>query len=70
MDVDHLVVTGDLTLSAEAREFERAADMLKWWAAAGKLTVVPGNHDVWTPEAVDTGRFLRAIGPDGKTPTN
>jgi Icc protein len=64
--VDHLVVTGDLTLSAETREFERAADLLKWWAAAGKLTVVPGNHDLWTADAVDTGRFLRAIGPDGK----
>jgi Icc protein len=60
------VVTGDLTLSAETREFERAADLLKWWAAAGKLTVVPGNHDVWTADAVDTGRFLRAIGADGK----
>jgi len=64
--VDHLVVTGDLTLSAEAREFERAAAMLQWWAAAGKLTVVPGNHDVWTADAVDSGRFLRAIGADGR----
>jgi 3',5'-cyclic AMP phosphodiesterase CpdA len=64
--VDHLVVTGDLTLSSEPREFERAADLLKWWSAAGKLTVVPGNHDLWTAEAVDTGRFLRVIGPDGK----
>ena len=27
--------------------------------------MVPGNHDVWTEESVDTGRFLRAIGPDG-----
>jgi 3',5'-cyclic AMP phosphodiesterase CpdA len=60
------VVTGDLTLSGEPREFERAADLLRWWAAAGKLTVVPGNHDVWTSESVDSGRFLRAIGPDGK----
>ncbi|MBK9517137.1 MAG: metallophosphoesterase [Anaeromyxobacter sp.] len=64
--VDHLVVTGDLTLSAEPREFERAADLLRPWAEAGKLTVVPGNHDVWTADAVDTGRFLRAVGPDGK----
>jgi len=64
--VDHLVVTGDLTLSAEPREFERAAEMLKPWADAGKLTVVPGNHDVWTEDSVDTGRFLRAIGADGK----
>lgn len=64
--VDHLVVTGDLTFSGEPREFERAAELLRPFAEAGKLTVVPGNHDVWTEEAVETGRFLRAIGPDGK----
>jgi 3',5'-cyclic AMP phosphodiesterase CpdA len=64
--VDHLVVTGDLTFSAEPREFERAAELLRPFAEAGKLTVVPGNHDVWTEESVETGRFLRALGPDGK----
>lgn len=64
--VDHLVVTGDLTFSGEAREFERAAELLRPFAEAGKLTVVPGNHDLWTEDAVDTGRFLRALGPDGK----
>ena len=55
------MVTGDLTLSGESREFERAADLLRWWSAAGKLTVVPGNHDVWTADAVDTGR-LQTLG--------
>ena len=64
--VDHVVVTGDLTLSAEASEFERAAKLLRRWADAGKLTVVPGNHDVWTAESVKTSRFLRLVGPDGK----
>ncbi len=64
--VDHIVVTGDLTFSGEPTEFERAADLLAPWAAAGKLTVVPGNHDVWTSEALARSRFLRAIGPDGK----
>ena len=64
--VDHLVVTGDVTFSGEAREFERAAELLRPFAEAGKLTVVPGNHDVWTEEAVETARFLRALGPDGK----
>ena len=59
-------MTGDLTFSAEPREFERAADLLRPFAEAGKLTVVPGNHDVWTEESVETARFLRAIGPDGK----
>lgn len=60
------MVTGDLTFSAEPREFERAADLLRPFAAAGKLTVVPGNHDVWTEDSVETARFLRALGPDGK----
>jgi 3',5'-cyclic AMP phosphodiesterase CpdA len=64
--VDHLVVTGDLTLSSEATEFERAAKLLRKWADAGKLTVVPGNHDVWTAESVKTARFLRMVGPDGR----
>ncbi len=63
--VDHLLVTGDLTLSAEVSEFERAADLLRPWAEKGRLTVVPGNHDVWTEDAAAKGRFLRAIGPDG-----
>jgi 3',5'-cyclic AMP phosphodiesterase CpdA len=66
VDVDHLVVTGDLTFSGETREFERAADLLRPFAEAGKLTVVPGNHDVWTEDAVETARFLRLIGPDGR----
>jgi 3',5'-cyclic AMP phosphodiesterase CpdA len=63
--IDHLVVTGDVTFSAEPREFERAADLLRPFAEAKKLTVVPGNHDVWTEDSVETARFLRAIGPDG-----
>jgi 3',5'-cyclic AMP phosphodiesterase CpdA len=64
--VDHLVVTGDLTMSGEVRELERAAELLGPFAEARKLTVVPGNHDVWSEDSVETGRFLRAIGPDGK----
>jgi 3',5'-cyclic-AMP phosphodiesterase len=64
--VDHLVVTGDLTFSGEPREFERAAELLRPFAEAGKLTVVPGNHDVWTEEALESARFLRALGPDGR----
>lgn len=64
--VDHLLVTGDLTLSGEASEFERAAELLAPFAKEGKLTVLPGNHDVWSHEAAGSFRFLRAIGPDGK----
>jgi 3',5'-cyclic AMP phosphodiesterase CpdA len=64
--IDHLLVTGDLTLSGETREFERVADLLRPFAEEDKLTVVPGNHDVWSEDAVETARFLRVVGPDGK----
>ncbi len=64
--VDHLVVTGDVTLSGEASEFERAAELLAPWAEAGKLTVLPGNHDVWSYDSAASWRFLRALGPDGR----
>jgi Icc protein len=63
--VDHLVVTGDLTLSSETAEFERVAELLQPWARSKRLTVVPGNHDVWTADSVKTSRFLRMVGPDG-----
>ncbi len=63
--VDHLVVTGDLTASGETSEFERVADLLRPWAEKGRLTAVPGNHDVWTEDAAEKGRFLRLVGPDG-----
>lgn len=59
-------MTGDLTFSGETREFEKAADLLRPFSEAGKLTVVPGNHDVWTEDAVETARFLRLVGPDGR----
>jgi len=64
--VDHLLVTGDVTLSGETSEFERAAELLAPWAGAGKLTVLPGNHDVWSWDAAASWRFLRVLGPDGR----
>jgi len=64
--VDHLVVTGDVTASGEPTEFERAAELLSPWAEAGKLTVLPGNHDVWSYESAATWRFLRTLGHDGR----
>jgi 3',5'-cyclic AMP phosphodiesterase CpdA len=63
--LDHLVVTGDVTLSGEPSEFEKARKLLEPWAEAGKLTVLPGNHDVWSYESAEKFRFLRLVGPDG-----
>jgi 3',5'-cyclic AMP phosphodiesterase CpdA len=63
--VDHLVVTGDVTLSGETAEFERAKKLLAPWIDSGRLTVVPGNHDVWSRSAAEQYRFLRVLGVDG-----
>ena len=60
------MVTGDATLSGEPGEFERARKLLGRWAERGQLTVIPGNHDVWSYEAAEKYRFLRLLGPDGK----
>jgi 3',5'-cyclic AMP phosphodiesterase CpdA len=65
VELDHLVVTGDLTLSGEPTEFERVKKLLEPWAESGRLTVLPGNHDVWSYDAAEKYRFLRALGPDG-----
>ncbi len=64
--IDHLLVTGDVTLSGETSEFERVAELLAPWSESGKLTVLPGNHDVWSYEAAASWRFLRTLGPDGR----
>ena len=50
-------MTGDVTFSAEPREFERVADLLRPFAEARKLTVVPGNHDVYLPSVHHERRF-------------
>ncbi len=59
-------MTGDVTLSGETSEFERVAELLAPWSESGKLTVLPGNHDVWSYEAAASWRFLRTLGPDGR----
>jgi 3',5'-cyclic AMP phosphodiesterase CpdA len=64
--VDHLVVTGDVTLTGEPSEFEKVKKLLAPFAEANRLTVLPGNHDVWGYEAAEKFRFLRMLGPDGK----
>lgn len=64
--LDHLVVTGDLTQSGEQSELERVRDFLAPWSSSGRLTLLPGNHDVWSLEAAASWRFLRTLGPDGR----
>jgi len=60
LDVDRLVVTGDLTNLALESEFEHVARRL---AGLGlPVTVIPGNHDTYTRGSARTRRFERYLG--------
>ena len=43
--IDHVVVSGDVTDRGRAHEYARFEALFASVAAAGRLTVVPGNHD-------------------------
>jgi 3',5'-cyclic AMP phosphodiesterase CpdA len=59
LKVDHLLVSGDLTALALPEEFEAARAALESWS--GRMTIVPGNHDVYTPAAKRDGLFERTF---------
>ncbi len=54
---DHVCVTGDLTNLALEGEFETARRLLAPLGGASSLSVVPGNHDVYTRGAQRDARF-------------
>ena len=56
----HLVVGGDLVNFADPAEFAAARDWLAGLGAAGDVTVVPGNHDAYTPLPAARGLDLWA----------
>lgn len=56
--VDHVILSGDLTALALDEEFEGVRDALGALAdRSDKLTVIPGNHDVFTPGSHRKKRF-------------
>jgi 3',5'-cyclic AMP phosphodiesterase CpdA len=61
LQIDHVVVTGDLTNLALAEEFAAARDLLeKGLGLSPKdVSVVPGNHDLYTRGALRTQRFSK-----------
>ena len=62
--VDHVVVTGDLTNLSLEREFLLARGLLdRLRLGPGNVTVVPGNHDVYTWDARARRLFVRAMQP-------
>lgn len=59
---DHICVTGDLTNLALESEFEAARRLLAPLGGPDKLSVVPGNHDVYTRGATRDARFESYFG--------
>lgn len=61
--VNHLIVSGDLTAYALEEEFIGAREALEPWAKdKTRCTVIPGNHDTYTPGTVRDRRFERQFG--------
>lgn len=53
LEVDHLIVSGDLTAYALPEEFDGARAALEPWVQdCRRCTVIHGNHDTYTPQAV------------------
>lgn len=54
-DLDHVAITGDIVNFSLPEEFERAAAWLSDLAPAGRISLVPGNHDALVPVAAREG---------------
>ena len=64
-DVDHVVITGDLTNLALEPEFEKVQNWLREDLALSpdRVTIVPGNHDRYTAEATRSRSLERTLTP-------
>lgn len=63
--VEHVVVTGDLSNLALEREFEAARSFFEHDLGLGPehVSVIPGNHDLYTRGSARAGRFAHYFGP-------
>ncbi len=62
-DVEHVLCTGDLTSMSYAREFEQCAALFgSRLRRPDRHTVLPGNHDRYTTDAVRRGWFEHWFG--------
>jgi 3',5'-cyclic AMP phosphodiesterase CpdA len=65
LDVEHVVVTGDLTNLALESEYELVRDLFErdLGLDPARVTIAPGNHDLYTRGALTSRRFERYLGP-------
>jgi 3',5'-cyclic AMP phosphodiesterase CpdA len=61
-NVDHVLVTGDLTNLSLQSEMTAARTFIESLGGPDRVTVIPGNHDVYTDGALRDGRFERCFG--------
>jgi 3',5'-cyclic AMP phosphodiesterase CpdA len=63
--VDHIIITGDLTNLALEQEFEAVRSLIdkELGDRAEDITIVPGNHDLYTSGALRAQRFTRFFAP-------
>ena len=59
---DHVAITGDLTNLAFDSEFTKAAQLLEPLGGFEKVSVIPGNHDIYTAGSLRSRRFERHFG--------
>jgi 3',5'-cyclic AMP phosphodiesterase CpdA len=72
-DVDHVVITGDLTHLGHRADFEAAAGVLKRLGGPARLTLVPGNHDAyirnpWHGQRFTLAEYMASEAGDGNPP--
>jgi len=51
--VDHIAVTGDLVNFSTRNEYQRARSWLDSVGSPFDVTVIPGNHDIYVPAAME-----------------
>jgi 3',5'-cyclic AMP phosphodiesterase CpdA len=67
---DHIALTGDLVNVALPQEYARAAQWLADFGPPDRITVIPGNHDVYVrvPWAESLGLWGAYMAGDGQPP--
>jgi 3',5'-cyclic AMP phosphodiesterase CpdA len=67
---DHIALTGDLVNVALPQEYARAAKWLAEFGPPDRITVIPGNHDVYVtvPWAESLGLWGAYMAGDGQPP--
>jgi 3',5'-cyclic AMP phosphodiesterase CpdA len=61
-DIDHVIITGDITNLALDSEFRRAREIVERIGPPSQVTIIPGNHDMYTRGALRHHRFERWFG--------